>query len=141
MSSCWRRSSEIAAMGTLEQAHQRKLLKEHTARLDYLELKMAREGYDTDPATLTEVDQIRASIARLKDALEAPLPEKTVQALTPDDRYQGNVAWQMRVEGWMYKIDKRMDASRQWDLITGALLLVVTTVLIMLILGMAMGIV
>lgn len=128
-------------MGTLEQVHQRKLLKEHQARLDYLEIQAAREGYDVDPAVLTEMDQIRASIARLKDALEAPLPEKTVKALTPDDRYQGNVAWQMRVEGWMYKIDKQLEASRQWDMVTGGLLLVVATVVIMLVAGLAMGII
>ena len=127
-------------MGTLEQAHQRQLLKEHTARLDYLELRAAREGYDVDPATLTEMDQIRASIARLKEALQAPLPEKTVQALTADDRYQGNVAWQMRVEAWMYDIKKTLDASRRWDLITGGVLLVVTTVVIMLVIGLVMGI-
>lgn len=125
-------------MGTLEQVHQRKLLKEHTARLEVLELRIAREGYDTDPAAITEAEQIRTSIARLRDALEAPLPEKTVQALTPDDRYQGNVAWQMRVEQWMYKIDKRMDVSLKWDLITGGVLLVVTTIVIMLAVGFFM---
>lgn len=125
-------------MGTLEQVHQRKLLKEHTARLEVLEIRIAREGYDIDPAAVTEAEQIRASIARLKDALEAPLPEKTVQALTPDDRYQGNVAWQMRVEGWMYKIDKQLEISRQWDLVTGGVLLVVTTIVIVLVVGLLM---
>src|SRR5687768_17127610 len=119
-------------MGTLEQVHQRKLLKEHTARLEVLELRIAREGYDTDPAAITEADQIRASIARLKDALEAPLPEKTVQALTADDRYQGNVAWQMRVEAWMYKIEKGVGILQRSVLLASGLLLVVTTIVVIL---------
>lgn len=119
-------------MGTLEQVHQRKLLKEHTARLEVLELRIAREGYDADPAAITEAEQIRTSIARLRDALDAPLPERTVQALTADDRYQGNVAWQMRVEAWMYKIEKGVGILQKSVLIASGLLLIVATVVAML---------
>lgn len=114
-------------MGTLERPHQEKLLQEHEARLEYLELKQAREGYDTPPEVLTEIDQIRTSVARLRDALNAPLPERTVQALSIDDRYQGHVAWQMRMESTMYGFGRRLDSVLWAVLGIGAWLLVLTT--------------
>lgn len=117
-------------MGALERPHQEQLKREHEARLSYLELRQAREGFDTPAEVLTEIDQIRASIARLNDALNTPLPAATVQALSPDDRYQGHVAWQMRMESALYTFGKRMDSLLWAVLGIGAWLLILTTALV-----------
>jgi len=115
-------------MGLLEKSHQRELLAAHQARLNVLELQQARDGYATDPAVVTEISQINTAIARLRDALDQPIPEKTLAALSPDDRYQGHVAWQMRMEEAIYEFRRDMRQMRNQLYIFGAVLLVVATV-------------
>jgi hypothetical protein len=114
-------------VGTFEQAHQRELLAAHRARLNVLELQQAREGYGIDPAVVTEISQIQTAIARLSDALDQPIPEKTLKALSPDDRYQGHVAWQMRMEEAIYEFRRDMRDMRRMLLVFGAVLLIVAT--------------
>ena len=57
-------------------------------------------GLQHAPEVLTEIDQLKTSTARLRDALDEPLPAATVAALSPDDRYQGTspgrCAWRRR---------------------------------------------
>lgn len=89
------------------------MLAAHEGRLGELEVQEARTGYSTPPEVVTEIAQIRASIARLKDALDAPLPRETVRALTPDDRYQGHIAWQMRMEEAMYGFRREVKEMRR----------------------------
>lgn len=114
-------------MGTLERAHQQKLLSEHEARLHQLELRIAREGYEVDPAVVTEAEQIRTSVARLRDALDAPLTQAAVSSLTPDDRYQGHVAWQMRMEQTMYRFERGFEKLRNVLYVFCGLVLVIGT--------------
>lgn len=112
-------------MGLVEQTHQRELLAAQTDRLEELELRQARLGYSTPPEVLTEIDQLKTSTARLRDALEQPIPEKTLAALSPDDRYQGHVAWQMRMEQSIYYFRKEMREMRFTLYVFGAGLLLV----------------
>lgn len=118
-------------MGIHEREHQQRLLAEHERRLAELEIRQAREGYDTPTDVITEIAQINASVARLRDALQAPLPRETVRALDPDDRYQGHVAWQMRMEEAVYEFRKEVQELRRVVYGFGAVLLVVTTIVAM----------
>ena len=114
-------------MGIQEKTHQRELLAAHTARLEELELRQARLGYSTPPEVETEIDQLKTSIARLRDALEQPVPEKTLAALSTDDRYQGHVAWQMRMEQSVYEFKRELREVRRMLYVFGAVLLIVAT--------------
>lgn len=100
-------------MGVREREYQERLVTAHEARLAELEVQEARLGYGAPPEVTTEIGQIRASIARLKDALDAPLSKETVQALTPDDRYQGHIAWQMRMEEAVYEFRREVREMRR----------------------------
>lgn len=112
-------------MGLVEKNHQRELLAAQQARLDELELRAARQGYSTPPEVLTEIDQLKTSTARLRDALDEPLPAATVAALSPDDRYQGHVAWQMRLEETIYHLRRELHGQRK---ILWAVIIVLTVV-------------
>jgi len=119
-------------MGSLERAHQIRVINELEARKRELEIRAAREGYDTPAEVNTEIAQIDTNLARLRDAIDAPLSEQTVAALSPDDRYQGHVAWQMRMESTLYRFEKSLIGLLRAIYVMGSVLLVVTTVVIVL---------
>ena len=63
----------MAAVADDDQAHRDRLRRENMRRLRVLELRKARQGDATDPAVLTEMEEIRATLATL-DMAEAPTP-------------------------------------------------------------------
>lgn len=56
-----------------DKAHRDRLRRENMRRLRVLELRKARQGDATDPAVLTEIEEIRATLATL-DMADAPSP-------------------------------------------------------------------
>lgn len=59
-------------------AHRARLKRSYTRRLRVLELRAARQGDDTDPATDLEIEDLRAKIADLQLA-DAPAPDPEVK--------------------------------------------------------------
>lgn len=51
--------------------HIRQLVMTHTRRLEALELRQAAKGLDTEPATLMEIQDIRAELDKLRSQLQA----------------------------------------------------------------------
>lgn len=59
-----------------DRVHRQRLRKEYKRRLYALELRQARQGDDTDPAVVTEIEDLRAKLADLQLAeLTPPAPE------------------------------------------------------------------
>ena len=62
--------------------HRARLAEAYTRRLEELEVKAAKLGYETPPQVANEIEDIRRQLANLVD---------NVVPLTPEDRYQSSM--------------------------------------------------
>lgn len=117
-------------MADEDKAHRERLRKENTRRLRVLELRKARQGDGTDPAVLTEMEEIRATLATL-DMAEVPAPatEATAhlrnrfaddfefwvaQLASLTNRQTHTEEWQSKTEGRLETVERRQDEAADW---------------------------
>jgi hypothetical protein len=64
-----------------ERQHNERLIHEYRRRLRPLELRAARQGDDTDPAVLNEIEQLKLNIATLEELNKPPPPKEVQEAI------------------------------------------------------------
>lgn len=70
----------------------------HEARRRKLQLRAAREGSDTPPHILNEIELIEAELQQIKAAAATPISDALVEQLGPVGRYQLWMAHIMRLD-------------------------------------------
>lgn len=104
-----------------DKAHRDRLRRENTRRLRVLELRKARQGDATDPAVLTEMEEIRANLAFL-DLADAPKPAPEVRASVGSESILDLVIAQVGkfgerltgVEERIVKVETRQEDAAEW---------------------------
>lgn len=90
---------------------------EHERRLRHLELRAARAGGDTPPDVLNEIEDIRAKLAEIDQALgvvaAAPVSAEVADALGPAGRYQVLYSHIMRLDGDNGRLARQLEALQQ----------------------------
>jgi hypothetical protein len=93
------------------------LRREHERRLQLLGKRAAREGDDTSPAVLTEIEDIQAKIAEIDHNLgvvaAAPVSSDVADALGPAGRYQVLYSHIMRLDGDIGRIARQLELLQQ----------------------------
>lgn len=108
-----------------DRRHTEKLRREKTRRLHLLEERAARQGISTDPATLAEIEDLRADIAGL-EMVAAPSLSQEVRAVVrrhfEDDldfliaQYGQLTRRQMHVEEQVDTLTSQHHAAQTWRL-------------------------
>lgn len=74
------------------------LIAAHQQRLVQLAIRAAKQGDDTPPDVLIEIDRIERELAQLKQAAAYPISEDLIEELGPTGRYQLWMSHVMRLD-------------------------------------------
>jgi uncharacterized protein YicC (UPF0701 family) len=74
------------------------LIAAHEGHLRQLLLRRARQGDDTAPHVVTEIERVESELAQLKQAAATPISATLVEELGPAGRYQLWMAHIMRLD-------------------------------------------
>lgn len=98
-------------MPALKQDHATldELIAAHQGRLRPLQLQRARQGNDTPPHVLTEIEQIESEIVQLKQAAAVKVSDDLVEELGPTGRYQLWMSHIMRLDADIGRLARRVE--------------------------------
>jgi hypothetical protein len=82
----------------------------HTERLRLLQVQAARQGNDTPPHIIAEIEQIDAELAQIKAAAATPVSDALIEELGPTGRYQLWMAHIMRLDSDIGYVRRELQA-------------------------------
>lgn len=89
------------------------LIAAHAERLRLLQIQAARQGNDTPPHILAEVERIERELAQLKQAAATVISEAIVEELGPMGRYQLWMSHIMRLDANIGRVEKKVDSLHE----------------------------
>jgi hypothetical protein len=95
------------------------LIEAHSARLRVLARQAARQGNDTPPHIVTEIEAIEGELAQLKQAAATPVSDALVEELGPTGRYQLWMSHIMRLDmdiGRLRKMIETLTSQQERDM-------------------------
>ncbi len=98
------------------------LITAHQQRVGFLRIQAARQGDDTPPDVLVEIDRIERELAQLRQAAAYPISEELIEELGPTGRYQLWMSHVMRLDADIGQV--RRDVERlheRFDVLLSAL--------------------
>lgn len=87
------------------------LIVAHLGRLRVLQRQQARMGIDTPPHIVTEIAQIDAELAQLRQAAAQPVSSALIEELGPSGRYQLWMAHIMRLDSDIGRLRRELGAD------------------------------
>lgn len=95
---------------TETQANIDEMIQAHERRRRRLALQAARQGDETPPHILTEIEDIDAELVQLRSAASVKISDTLVEQLGPTGRYQLWMSHIMRLDTDIGRLSDRIDA-------------------------------
>lgn len=89
------------------------LIAAHSDRLRLLQLQAARQGADTPPHIVAEIEKIERELAQLRAAAAHPVSAALVEELGPTGRYQLWMAHIMRLDANIGRVERKVDSLHE----------------------------
>lgn len=94
---------------TEQQSSLSDIITAHERRLHKLRLREAREGNDTPPQVLNEIEQIESELMQIKAAAAMRVSDTLVEELGPTGRYQLWMSHIMRLDTDIGRVSDRVE--------------------------------
>lgn len=89
------------------------LIAAHSDRLRQLQLQAARQGSETPPHVVVEVERIERELAQLRQAAATVISEGLVEELGPMGRYQLWMSHIMRLDANIGRVERKIDSLHE----------------------------